>query len=373
MSENTPHLLLIGGGHAHVAVLADWIRNGLPARTNLITPSPTLRYSGMVPGWIAGQYDAKDGLVDLAALAERAGAELVLDRCVGIDAEARTATTASGHEMAFDYASIDTGGVGQARKVLGDDPRLLDVRPIDRFVEQLSEWRRQYGDKACRIVVIGGGAGGVELAFALRNASGFDPGPEVVLATGSGGLLPDFSRGLRARVANELAAQNIKLSGVDARIEGGRLLVAGGSLEPADLIVAAVGSGAPDWLNGSGLERREGGFVAVDRVQRSTLYPYVFAVGDVASRIDRNVPHSGVHAVHAGPVLAANLRAVVEGREPTRSYQPRPASLYLLSTGDGCAIASYGPLVAQGRWVARLKRWIDKRWIATYARLSQST
>jgi NADH dehydrogenase FAD-containing subunit len=89
--------------------------------------------------------------------------------------------------------------------------------------------------------------------------------------------------------------------------------------------------------------------------------------------MDRHVPHSGVHAVHTGPVLAANLRAVLSGGEPTRGYTPRAASLYLLSTGNGEAIASYGSFSAQGRWVAMLKAWIDKRWIANYAKLSATS
>ena len=38
---------------------------------------------------------------------------------------------------------------------------------------------------------------------------------------------------------------------------------------------------------------------------------------------------------------------------------------------DPEAIASYGPLAAEGRWVLALKHWIDKRWIAQYARIAQ--
>ncbi|MGB7371645.1 MAG: hypothetical protein WA907_10385, partial [Erythrobacter sp.] len=76
-------IVLIGGGHAHVAVLADWIENGPPCTDPiLLTPSPTLRYSGMVPAWIAGFYARDEGLVDLEGLAARASATLVLDRCV---------------------------------------------------------------------------------------------------------------------------------------------------------------------------------------------------------------------------------------------------------------------------------------------------
>ena len=133
-------LLLIGGGHAHVAVLADWIRRGLPAGTRavLLTPHPTLRYSGMVPGWLAGQHTRDAGLVDLKALAARAGVEWIAGACVGLDPEARVAHTDTGAAIAFDLASIGTGGVGRGAALLGDDPRLIDVLPIADNVDRLA-------------------------------------------------------------------------------------------------------------------------------------------------------------------------------------------------------------------------------------------
>ncbi|MBD2841085.1 FAD-dependent oxidoreductase [Erythrobacter rubeus] len=372
MPDAKKHILLIGGGHAHVAVLADWIKHGLPAeRATLLTPHPMLRYSGMVPGWIAGEHRADDGLVDLTALARRAGTELAFDRCCGLDLDRSTATTSSGETIQFDYASIDTGGVGRARDVVGDDPRLIDIRPIDVFVDRLASWRHTARGKAVRIAVVGGGAGGVELAFALRNTSGFDPRPDIVLATGDEGLLPGFADPVRERVLAETRDQEIRLIEGNARFEDGWLVAADRSIEPVDLVVAATGSAAPDWPGESGLACDADGFIAVDRHQRSTSHPNIFAVGDVAARQDRHIPHSGVHAVFAGPVLADNLRQVLAGKEPQRSYRRRWNNLYLLNTGNGSAIASYGPFAAQGPWVVQLKHWIDKRWIATYAELAR--
>lgn len=72
----------------------------------------------------------------------------------------------------------------------------------------------------------------------------------------------------------------------------------------------------------------------------------------------------------AGPVLAANLRSVLAGAAPRATYHPQRHSLYLINTGDGRAIASYGPLAAEGRWVLAWKHWIDKRWIRQYATLA---
>ncbi len=364
MTNEREHLVLIGAGHAHVAVLADWIERGLPcARATLLTPHSHLRYSGTVPGWIAGQYARDTGTVDVASLAKRAGVQWVQGMCARIDSEAKRIEMVDGATIEFDYASIDTGGVGRAGRILGNDPRLIDIRPIDAFVEQMAQM-----NLPPRIAIVGGGAGGVELAFALRNTSGTDT---VTLVSGADGLLPDFAGAVRNRVRRALKVQAIRLVECDARIQGGVLSAGDQLLEPVDLIIAALGSAAPDWPRGSGLACDEAGFVAVDRHQRSTSHAHIFAVGDVASRQDLVVPHSGVHAVHSGPILAANLRAVMAGVEPSASYTPRPTNLYLISTGDGSAIGSYGPFSAQGRWVAKLKHWIDKRWLSQYADLAK--
>ncbi len=357
-------LLLVGGGHAHVAVLADWIRRGLPhaTRAMLLTPQRHLRYSGMVPGWLAGQHARDEGLVDLAALAARAGAEWVADRCTALDPDARVVRTAGGAEIAFDVASFDTGGEPRAAAMLGNDPRLIDIRPIDAFVERFASL-----PAPTRVVAVGGGAGGVELAFGLRNIGWAFVQPEVALVTGAVGLLPGFGGAVRRRVAAALSRQGIVLHQADARLEGGAIMAGDASLEPADLIVAALGSAAPEWVRESGVAIDAEGFLAVDAHQRSVSHPCIFAVGDVAARADRRLARSGVHAVFAGPILAANLRAALAGEPPRRTYRPRWNSLYLINTGDGSAIASYGPLAAEGRWVLALKHRIDKGWIATYA------
>lgn len=142
----------------------------------LLTPEPTLRYSGMVPGWLAGQHRQGDGLVDLAALAARAGVALVLDTCAALDPDTRRVTTAGGQEIAFTFASFDTGGEGQGERLLGSDPRLIEVRPIGALVTRLSELRASERGLS-RVVVAGGGAGGVELAFGLRNLAGAEGRP----------------------------------------------------------------------------------------------------------------------------------------------------------------------------------------------------
>lgn len=361
-------LLLVGGGHAHVAVLADWIRRGTPPDTRcvLLTPERHLRYSGMVPGWLAGQHGRNDGLVDLAALAARAGVKLVLDACTAIDPDARMVRMAGGESIAFDIASIDTGGVGRGAQVIGADTRLIDVRPIGAFVERIAEL-----PALGRVVVAGGGAGGVELAFGLRNRAGAGRQSEVVLVTGEDGLLPGFAGAVRRKAARALMRQGIRVIASNIALERGTVVAGGACLEPVHTIIAALGSAAPGWVRASGLAVDTGGFIAVDAYHRSASHPHIFAAGDVAARADRPLARSGVHAVFAGPVLAANLRSAAAGEAPRARYRPRWNNLYLMNTGDGSAIASYGPLVAKGRWVLALKHRIDKAWIAKYAALAR--
>lgn len=370
METARKRLVLVGGGHAHLGVLADWVENGPPdAVCMLLTPQSHARYSGMIPGTLAGRYGPEEGLIDLAAMARKAGVELVLGRCARIDAGANGIVTDRGTRIAFDICSLDTGGVGQARKVLGDDSRIIDVRPITSFLSRVGHLAAGHDPR--HVVVAGGGAGGVELVFALR-ARFRNGGTRLTLCTGDEGLLPGLSSRAQSLARAELERQDIALLEEDLRVGSDAVLAGEHGLDEVDAIIASLGAAAPQWPAASGFATDPEGFIAVDRHQRSTSHQHIFAAGDVARRMDREVPHSGVHAVHTGRVLAHNLRISVRGEGSLRSYTPRPASLYLISTGLGETIATYGPLAAQGRWASRLKHRIDTRWVESFAKMGAS-
>lgn len=360
-------LLLVGAGHAHLGVIEDLLGRGLPCeRVVLAEPRGAMHYSGMIPGWLAGEYRASEAMIPLEPLLEDTPIEWFKARLVALDTEARIAKFDNGEVLPFDVCSIATGGTGRAARLVGDDPRLLDIRPIDTFVET---WRglRDLAQPPRRIAVIGGGAGGVELAFGLANAPLPAP-PEVMLVAGKGGLLSDHSRAASRVVGRELEAQNITVVSAEARFENGALCIAGQSVEPQDLVVAAVGSGAPDWPRQCGLPVDEDGFIRVEAYQRACGLAHIFAAGDVARRTDRDLPHSGVHAVYAGPVLADNLRRALAGKKPSAIYRGWGMDFYLLNTGRGEAIVSYGPAAFKARWLRLLKDWLDRRWIARFTR-----
>ena len=69
-SEPPRELVLVGGGHAHVQVLRMWAMEPVEGvRLTLVVDRPIALYSGMVPGWIAGQYETKELAIDTVPLA----------------------------------------------------------------------------------------------------------------------------------------------------------------------------------------------------------------------------------------------------------------------------------------------------------------
>lgn len=364
----TKRVILAGGGHAHLAVLADWAKQPLPDTSRkLVTSSRHTVYSGMVPGWLAGIYRANDLMIDLKPLAETAGAELIVAAVTGLDPERQTLRLSSGETMAFDLLSLATGGEADIATLTALGDRLIPVRPMGPLMERWSDFLdTKIRTPVANVAVVGGGAAGVELALGVHAALTRSFGhAKVSLVTPQEGLLAGHVAAVRRLVLAELAQRGIVVHYALAAGEENGLLLSNGTFIPADCAIAATGSRAPRWLSQSGLACNEQGFVAVGADMRSKSHPTIFAAGDIANRVDRNLERSGVHAVKAGPVLAANLRAVVAG-ETLSTYQPRARTLYLLALGDRRAIVSWGRFAASGKWPWWIKDWIDRHFVGKY-------
>ncbi|MBU8545947.1 MULTISPECIES: FAD-dependent oxidoreductase [Roseomonadaceae] len=357
-----PHLLLLGGGHAHVEVLRQWAAHPLPGwRVTLLTREWMSPYSGMLPGVIAGLYQPEEALIDITALTARCNAALILDRATGIDPRRRRVQRAQGADVDWDLLSIDTGATPDVGRVPGAAEHALPLKPIDALLPRLRGIFHE-AHPGQRIAVVGAGAAGVEVALAL--AVRLDAA--ITLVAGASGLLPGFPGRLRRRAGQALAARKVALrSGRNVtEVAQGAVHFDGAPSLPAESVIWATGAAAAPWLAETGLARDARGFLRVDACLRAEGHSHIFAAGDVAS-FGAGLPKAGVFAVRQGPVLAANLRAVARGRAP-RPYRPQRDYLRLLSLADGTALGTRNGLIFGGRWVWWLKDRLDRGFMARY-------
>ena len=79
-------LVLVGSGHAHLAVLKDLAEHPLDGwQVRLVTPFRRQIYSGMVPGWVEGHYAIDECAIALDALAQRGRVDVTMTACTGLD------------------------------------------------------------------------------------------------------------------------------------------------------------------------------------------------------------------------------------------------------------------------------------------------
>ncbi|HRD98665.1 MAG TPA: FAD-dependent oxidoreductase [Rubrivivax sp.] len=364
-------LVLLGGGHAHVQVLHALAREPMAgADVLLITPFARQMYSGMVPGLVAGHYTADQCAIPLTPLAAAAGVPMVEGMAVALDAAARVVHLADGRTAEYDVLSLDTGASMDRDRIRGARDNAMFVRPIEHFVRLLGGLVELARQRVVDVVVVGGGAAGVELALALQyrlaGADGAEERARVALVTGGPAPLQDYPPAVMRHAAAVLAARRVTVfRDTCAELQPGVLVLGSGARLACDAPVLATGAEPPPWLAGSGLQLDVRGFVCTGPTLQSCSHPEVFAAGDVASRVDAPHPRSGVYAVRAGPPLLLNLRRHVAGGV-LQPHQPQRRTLNLISCGERRAIMAWGDWAAQGRWAWWWKDRIDRRFIARY-------
>jgi selenide,water dikinase len=364
---STRTILVVGGGHTHVEVLRRFALSPEPlVELVLVSPDGQTPYSGMLPGLVAGHYTRDEAHIDLQPLARIARARFVRDRIVALDAAGSVATTAGGAELRYDVASLDIGSLPDL-SMPGAREHTTGVKPVDAFLARWSAVRdAAIAGHVGRIVVVGGGAGGVEVLLAMHHRLSHDGAarlPRLALVSDRSNLPAAANRALLARL--DAAGIEKHFGQGAARFEPGAVVLADGTRVAGDAIFCATPATAAPWLATSGLACDARGFVRVDDHLRSTSHAKVFAAGDCATQEGYVHPRSGVYAVRQGPALAANLRAAATDRA-LMHYRPQPRALALISTGGKHAVAVWGRWSWSGDWVWRWKDRIDRRFMERY-------
>ena len=375
------HLVLAGGGHAHVLVLEHLMKQPVTGlQVTLISNCAQQYYSGMLPGWMNGIYSTHQCQIDLAQLCYKAGARFVLGHVTHIDTKAQRVCLQDQLGVEYGLVSLALGSRTKANLISTNS--VCSVKPFDQFAHRWQQWRRlQSTFTTTQLTIIGSGAAGVELALAARQVMLDDTvNRKIILYTGPKGVLPQFHHKVQKLALQALAkakGEVVEQYAAPAQYE------AQYKTDASRFTIFANGAQPSVVLNGPALDSDlaldDKGFVLVDEYQRSISHLNVFAAGDICSRPNTPLQRSGVHAIRAGAVLAHNLVSQHLNRESEhnsalRAFVPRRHNLYILSCSDGSAIASYAISWGTATWhfaikanrIWYLKNWIDTRFIRRF-------
>jgi selenide, water dikinase len=404
-NNNIPliELILLGGGHAHIHVIKMFGMNPLSnVRITVIGRDVDTPYSGMLPGYIIGQYSHEECHIDIRKLCSWAHVRFLHAEVYKLDTKKQKIYCNDGRPpLYYDYLSINIGIIpkplpGFYNKSL--DEFVISVKPIDRFAKQ---WQRTL-DRVSNIVrinanvdsgvttttttnpftiaVVGGGAGGVEIAFAVNyrlrqlipSNSSFI---KVILLTKGSKVMCSHAPSVQSIITRLLTEHNIDLlvesEVVDVSLTSSNqvnLITQQGNNIFVDQVFWCTQAMGPRWLADSGLSVDEDNCILMDSTLRSVNKGNVFVAGDVSNNINHSRPKAGVFAVRAGPPLYRNIKALIQGQD-LEVWEPQTDFLGLITIGHGYAVGSRGGLGIEGDYLYKLKTRIDTVWMKQYQEL----
>jgi NADPH-dependent 2,4-dienoyl-CoA reductase/sulfur reductase-like enzyme len=263
-----------------------------------IEPHPPYKRPPLTKGLWTGDDEAKIW----RNTKENTGAEVIVGRrIVRLDLDARRATDDAGVEYQWEKLLLATGG--RPREV-PDWEGVLYYRTFDDY-----RWLRTHAAAGSRVVVIGGGFIGSELAASLVGI-----GVSVTMVVPEDGICARlFPAGLSAFVTDYYRERHVEvLTGETvSAVARGRVTLGSGRELETDVVVAGLGIVPNTELaEAAGLSVDDG--IVVDEFGRVDGRDDVYAAGDVASfpaaALDRRmrVEHED-HANSHGRAVGANM------------------------------------------------------------------
>ena len=211
----------------------------------------------------------------------------------------------------FDGLVIATGSAPRRLPGQADWPHVVELRTLDDALDLRARLR----DGTARVVVIGAGFIGLEVAATARRAG--------QLRRRAGGRPGAVDQRPRCRDGSRVRGDPCRPRRRDplrhhasTSIDAGGVLLGDGEHVPGDVIVVGIGvAPVTDWLAGSGLEIRDG--IVCDSMLNAGV-PGVYAAGDVARwpnscSTRRCGSSTGRTPPNRAPLAASNLLAEARG------------------------------------------------------------
>ena len=220
-----------------------------------------------------GQVPAQQMEIDLVKLCSSVGARLIVDPVIGIDHQQRELKFADRPPIAFDVLAVGIGSQPSYGNVDGAIDRVLAIKPMQTFLGRLDEQLRAAAalrdGKPLQIVVVGAGAGGVEITMCLpsRLARVVPEAPfELTVVQADSSIIPNSIPSTAKRVRRVFVERGVRLclSQRVVSIGDDSVTLDSGELLPADLIIWATSATADPLLASFDLPLDSHGFLLTD-------------------------------------------------------------------------------------------------------------
>eukprot|EP00924_Labyrinthula_sp_SR-Ha-C_P010093 augustus_masked-scaffold_40-processed-gene-1.0-mRNA-1 protein AED:1.00 eAED:1.00 QI:0/-1/0/0/-1/1/1/0/762 len=375
-------VIMVGAGHSHVHVIKMLPKQNLPVQLIVINMTVQTPYSGMLPGYIQGLYSFDESHIDVAALCNLAPnqARFIKDIVTRIDGKNKTVHFKSGRRpLTGDIITIDTGCTPklppEIAKQVEKEENILPVKPISNFSHRWENLQEKLNSLTSpRIVIVGGGAAGVDLSLSLHQMnSAFD----ITIVSKTPNLVPHLSKPAQKSLVQVLKDAGItfipNFDGNDVQ-DKNYVVSKTGKKVFFDVLFLSTDARAAEFLGKSDLKTTADNFVKVKATLESVNTPDVFAVGDCCHFGETGLPKAGVFAVREGPILLENLTLRIKSllaKDSSKNYElidyvPQTNFLGILGTGRDFCVGVKGDMVLRTPWMFDLKDWIDRTWMAGY-------
>ena len=368
------HLVLVGGGHAHMATLKNmhsFIDKG--HKVKVIGPSKYHYYSGMGPGMLGKTYTPDDIRFATDLVVTRMGGDFILDKVVKIDPADKIVFLESGNPIAYDILSFNAGSYVPWDQVTGEQTDIFSAKPIETMLNAQSRVLELFSQREITVSIVGGGPSSLEISCNIWQLAK-DTGkymPEINIFAGSL-LMSRFPERIRRMAYKSLQKREIKVFEQDysKEIQTGQITLESGVVHKADIIFLAVGVKPSTIIKESGLPIGPDGGLLVNKYLQCTEYPEIFGGGDCIYFQDNPLDKVGVYAVRENPVLYHNLLAALEGDE-LHPFDPGGSYLLIFNVGGGKGILGKNSLMFDGRLAFWIKDYIDRKFMREFQEMEK--
>ncbi|MFZ6990497.1 NAD(P)/FAD-dependent oxidoreductase [Curtobacterium sp. RRHDQ66] len=335
--DTRPHVVIVGGGFAGVAAMRELA--DAPVRVTLVDRHVYNMFQPLMYQVATGGLNAGDVTYFLRSLrAKQDNAEFRHGLLTGIDPVGKVAEMSDGEHLHYDQLILANGvntsyfgtpGAYEYAYSMYSRSQALRIR--DELFTRLEEAAANQGPDEIKIVIVGGGATGVEMAGALaelRDQALEGAYPEILpgnititLVHRSGELLKPFAPRLRRYAAKVLRKRGVILrlnTGVAEVLPDG-VKTADGEFIPASQVIWATGVAAHKEVSNWNMPQTHGGRIKVNDDLSVQGVDGIWAAGDIAAQDDA-LAQLAQPALQGGKHIARQIVRSLEGK-PTEHFK----------------------------------------------------